>query len=891
MKQFKLLILLLVIGFVGEAQINYLPIKSRYKLIAGLFDSTLHIPSGTTPSLRTGGYSGSGALFYKTSDSTVYVYTGTQWITVKGAGGGGSADSTVFATLYRVDTAKVAIRLSIAGKLNISDTAALVAGYTRLQRFTDSLAAHTTRFNGVTSSLATKLNISDTANMRPRLYAGSNVTITGTYPNLTIASSGGGSSDTSTFIVDTTYNRLAYAISDDSLWLKSIRIQQGGVDVTPTITDSTLNWDLTAGGGGSSGDTITYSHNPSDWLVSQPHRSLPYFRTSGVVGDPAGSYYESSMYTPAPIKITSGTNKGKFFAVAKGDLNRKLFGWISTDNCITWDTTGVVLEKSATGWDKSGVSMAHMIYDSLTNVIHMWYMGYSDSLYPSVFGVGYATASGNSPTVFTKQGEVLSGQNFATQIGMPHKPGYLKVSSVVKGRETGKFYFHGSYWIGNGTTWVDSTIRLWQGVSATINGSIDSAQQILAPTGTNTLLENPTTYYGNDSAYWMIYTNGYTDLNGGIDSVQYLQTARSVSLKNPVWVKQPGIVFYPTKDSTWQGKRVYNGQLLKNGYGYYDRPISIRYDSTGRDTDGYEESHWLLFYSASYPNSYHDQGSILRILPQKKRENTYAIGFNGNFPNVIQKDGSAFFNIPQADTIRKSGYMDWRDYRNLNRMVKSGTAGRLAFYDSSLQRVRDLPTMSVTTGNYPTFTFGASGYNAASVYFRNGVGTTGMISEDAGMNYYASSTYMSHIWRDKVSGGIVLGRVWSSSGSPFAYFPGKTAFGSNAQATSHLQTDKTFAGIMSAAKTSAYTIADDYTVICDATSSAFTVTLPQAIGCPGRIYIIKKIDSGANAVTVDGSGSEPIDGAATYDLTAQWKYIVLQSTGSATTGWYIIGGN
>ena len=165
MKQFKLLILLLVIGFVGEAQINYLPIKSRYKLIAGLFDSTLHIPSGTTPSLRTGGYSGSGALFYKTSDSTVYVYTGTQWISVKGSGGGGSADSTVFATLYRVDTAKVAIRLSIAGKLNISDTAALVAGYTRLQRFTDSLAAHTTRFNGVTSSLATKLNISDTSSV------------------------------------------------------------------------------------------------------------------------------------------------------------------------------------------------------------------------------------------------------------------------------------------------------------------------------------------------------------------------------------------------------------------------------------------------------------------------------------------------------------------------------------------------------------------------------------------------------------------------------------------------------------------------------------------------------------------------------------------------------
>ena len=921
MKQFKLLILLLVIGFVGEAQINYLPIKSRYKLIAGLFDSTLHIPSGTTPSLRTGGYSGSGAIFYKTSDSTVYVYTGTQWVSVKGSGGGGSADSTVFATLYRLDTAKVAIRLSIAGKLNISDTAALVAGYTRLQRFTDSLAAHTARFDGVTSSLATKLNISDTANMRPRLYAGSNVTITGTYPNLTIASTGSGSSDTSTFIVDTTKKRLAEVIGTDTVRLKSIEVEIAGEPAIYVETDSTLKvtipqfdseikgvvpastgtttdflradgtWAEPAGGGGST-DTIPYSHNPSDWLVSLPHRTVPYFYTSGLVGDPTGSYYESSMYTPTPVHITNGTNKGKIFVVTKGDFSRKLFGWISSDRGFSWDTTGVVLAKSTSGFDKSGVSMAHMIYDSLTNVIHMWYMGYSDSLYPSVFGVGYATASGDAPSTFTKQGQVLSGENFRVQMGMPHKTGYLKVSSVVKGRETGKYYFHGSYWLGNGTTWTDSTIRLWQGVSATINGNIDSSQQILAPIGTHTLLENPTVWYGDDGNYWMIHTNGYTDLNGGIDSVQYLQTAKSPSLKNPSWTVQPGIVLYPTKDSTWMGKRVYNAQLLKNTSDYYDRPISLLHDSLGRGVSNMYETQWMLFYSASYPNSYHDQSSIIRLTPQRPDLYTASVGFNGNIPNIVQKNGSIQVNIPFSDTTKRwSGGITWDQLRDLYRSVKTGTMGQLAYYDSSLRRVRGLPTFSVSVGSYPTFTFGAAGYNAAIVYFRNGVGTTGMISEDGGMNYYGSSTYMSHIWRDKISGGIVLGKMWSSSGSPFAYFPGKTVFGSTVQATSHLQTDKTFAGIMSAAKTSAYTIADDYSIPCNATSAAFTVTLPQAIGCPGRIYIIKKIDASGNAVTVQGSGSEPIDASNTYALASQWKYVVVQSTGSATTGWYIIGGN
>jgi hypothetical protein len=62
---------------------NYTNINGRYKWIAGKFDSTFTIPSGSTPSLRTGGGTGPGALFYRTTDSTVYQYTGTQWIKLR----------------------------------------------------------------------------------------------------------------------------------------------------------------------------------------------------------------------------------------------------------------------------------------------------------------------------------------------------------------------------------------------------------------------------------------------------------------------------------------------------------------------------------------------------------------------------------------------------------------------------------------------------------------------------------------------------------------------------------------------------------------------------------------------------------------------------------------
>ncbi len=50
-----------------------------------MFDSTFHIPKGSTPSLRTGGSTNSGGLFYNTSDSSVYTYTGTQWIKLRGS--------------------------------------------------------------------------------------------------------------------------------------------------------------------------------------------------------------------------------------------------------------------------------------------------------------------------------------------------------------------------------------------------------------------------------------------------------------------------------------------------------------------------------------------------------------------------------------------------------------------------------------------------------------------------------------------------------------------------------------------------------------------------------------------------------------------------------------
>lgn len=76
-----------------------------------------------------------------------------------------------------------------------------------------------------------------------------------------------------------------------------------------------------------------------------------------------------------------------------------------------------------------------------------------------------------------------------------------------------------------------------------------------------------------------------------------------------------------------------------------------------------------------------------------------------------------------------------------------------------------------------------------------------------------------------------------------------------------------------------------YTVLVDASGANRTITLPAASSSAGRIYNVKKIDSSANTVTIDGNASETIDGATTQVLTIQWQSAQLQCNGTA---WFMV---
>lgn len=67
----------------------------------------------------------------------------------------------------------------------------------------------------------------------------------------------------------------------------------------------------------------------------------------------------------------------------------------------------------------------------------------------------------------------------------------------------------------------------------------------------------------------------------------------------------------------------------------------------------------------------------------------------------------------------------------------------------------------------------------------------------------------------------------------------------------------------------------DSVILADASGGAVTVTLKPAAECVGKIVSVKRLNSGANNVTVACNGSETIDGSATVSLTTQYQSVTL----------------
>ncbi len=123
-----------------------------------------------------------------------------------------------------------------------------------------------------------------------------------------------------------------------------------------------------------------------------------------------------------------------------------------------------------------------------------------------------------------------------------------------------------------------------------------------------------------------------------------------------------------------------------------------------------------------------------------------------------------------------------------------------------------------------------------------------------------------------------------ASGTAKSHFAGYVGIGT--ASTTPLSTLDVIGGVGHGivTKTGNYTAtADDYMILVDATAGAVTITLPAVAGATRRIYIIKKIDSSINTVTIDGNAAETIDGTTTKVLATQYSSLTIQC--DAATWW------
>jgi hypothetical protein len=142
-----------------------------------------------------------------------------------------------------------------------------------------------------------------------------------------------------------------------------------------------------------------------------------------------------------------------------------------------------------------------------------------------------------------------------------------------------------------------------------------------------------------------------------------------------------------------------------------------------------------------------------------------------------------------------------------------------------------------------------------------------------------------------VGSGTRLLQRWAVGGSARAqltsagtfYALGNIMAGSTTNSLSTLESLNSFgAGIASVAIDTTLSSAH-FTLLVDASGAARVITLPAATA--RRIYVVKKIDSSGNTVTIDGNASETIDGALTKVLSAQYASVMIQSDG---TNWHIL---
>jgi len=194
------------------------------------------------------------------------------------------------------------------------------------------------------------------------------------------------------------------------------------------------------------------------------------------------------------------------------------------------------------------------------------------------------------------------------------------------------------------------------------------------------------------------------------------------------------------------------------------------------------------------------------------------------------------------------------------------------------------------TGTYPNPTLNTSGVVAATY---GNAATVAQVTFDAKGRATSASNVSISIAPSQINAAIpnsslansslTIGNVTISLGGTATSIGNLTL--SNVTITSGSISNIAIGAAITTKNTAYTATASDETILANVSAGAFAITLPTAVGATGKTYCIKKIDSSANAVTVNTTSAQTIDGATSRLLTNQYDAIQVQGDGS---NWFII---
>jgi hypothetical protein len=263
----------------------------------------------------------------------------------------------------------------------------------------------------------------------------------------------------------------------------------------------------------------------------------------------------------------------------------------------------------------------------------------------------------------------------------------------------------------------------------------------------------------------------------------------------------------------------------------------------------------------------------------------YLTASNGG-ANVLRWAGGTFevyadFN-PRYDNTSSLG-SDLKRWANVNSIDGSFT-GNLINEVGSSYKLYNLGTENDADSEYLGLSW--SGNVAKIQALQTGTGAQRRLDiEASGIRFRESGTVVADIDTSALrlyTGSIrPLTNGVASAGTSSIRF--SDVFSIDGDFSGTLTTAGLATGVQTITAASDTLVDTDHTNLCDCTSNAITINLPAASA--GQQFVIKKIDSSSNAVTIDGFGSETIDGGLTAVINTQYESVTIISDGS---NWFIV---